>query len=136
MPIDYRSELRRPFSLVLAGAAILGWLVALSVWLSYSSRLGTSRAEATRLQQAEVAARTQLEEQLRATGTVADLQSRAAAAQRELAQLNQSREQTQAQLAVLQQTLQTTQQQLTQVQNQLPQAEQRLAAAREEIATG
>src|SRR5829696_4991243 len=128
MPIDYRSELRRPFSLVLAGAAVLGWLVALALWLSYSSRLEASRAEASRLQQTEVAARSQLDEQRRTAGTLADLQTKTAAAQRELAQLNQAREQTQAQLTALQQALQTAQQQLTQAQNQLPQAEQRLAA--------
>jgi hypothetical protein len=31
MPIDYRSELKRPVSLALAGAAILGWLLALGL---------------------------------------------------------------------------------------------------------
>jgi hypothetical protein len=56
MPIDYRSEIKRPVSLVLAGAAVLGWLLALGMWVSYSNRLQEARAETTRLQQAEAAA--------------------------------------------------------------------------------
>jgi len=119
MPIDYRSELRRPFALVLAGVAVLGWLLALGLWLSYSNRLQASRAETTGFQQAEVAVRGQLEEQQRTAGTLADLQTRVAAAQREMDQLGQNREQAQAQLTGLQQTFQTIQQQLTQLQNQL-----------------
>src|SRR5215213_3894152 len=121
MPVDYRSELRRPFSLVLAGVAILGWILALGLWLSYSNRLQSSRAEASRLQQTEVAVRTQLEEQQRTAGTLANVQTKLADAQRELAQVNQARDQAQAELSTLQQTLQATQQQLTQLQNQLPQ---------------
>jgi len=35
MPFDYRSELRRPLSLVLAGVAILGWVLALGLGMSY-----------------------------------------------------------------------------------------------------
>ena len=31
MAFDYRSELKRPLSLALAGVAILGWLLALSL---------------------------------------------------------------------------------------------------------
>jgi small-conductance mechanosensitive channel len=136
MPIDYRSELRRPFSLVLAGVAVLGLLLALGLWLSYSTRLQASRAETTGLQQAEVAVRGRLEEQQRTAGTLADLQTRVSAAQREMDQLGQNREQAQAQLTALQQTFQTIQQQLTRLQSQLPQAEQRLTAVREQIATG
>ena len=120
MPIDYRSELRRPLSLVLAGIAVLGWILALSLWLSYSNRLQASRAEAARLQQAEVTVREQLDEQRRTAGSLTDLQAKVADAQRELDQLNQAREQVQVQLTGLQQTLQTTQQQLAELQNQLP----------------
>jgi hypothetical protein len=57
MPIDYRAEIRRPLSLALGAAALLGWLLAMAMWLSYSNRLQESRAEVTRLQQAEREAR-------------------------------------------------------------------------------
>ena len=103
MAIDYRSELRRPLSLVLAGIAVLGWILPLSLWLSYSNRLQASRAEAARLQQAEVAVREQLDEQRRTAGSLTDLQAKVADAQRELGQLNQAREQVQVQITGLQQ---------------------------------
>ena len=53
MPIDYHAEIRRPLSLALAAAALLGWLLVMAMWLSYSNRLQETRAEVTRLQQAE-----------------------------------------------------------------------------------
>ena len=72
MPIDYRSELTRPVSLVLAGAAVVGWLLALSIWFSSSNRLQEARAETTRVQQAQVAQQRQLDEQQRAGQSLAD----------------------------------------------------------------
>ena len=39
MAFDYRSELKRPLSLALAGVAILGWLLALGLGLSSSADL-------------------------------------------------------------------------------------------------
>jgi septal ring factor EnvC (AmiA/AmiB activator) len=115
MPVDYRSEIKRPVSLALAGAAILGWLLALGVGLSSSDQRQEAQTEITRLQQAEATLRQQLDEQQRTGGTLADLQARVAGAEQQLTQITQAREQAQAQLATLQQSLQTTQQQLAQV---------------------
>jgi hypothetical protein len=39
MAFDYRSELKRPVSLALAGAAVLGWLLALGSGFSSSNEL-------------------------------------------------------------------------------------------------
>src|SRR5687768_1723191 len=112
MAIDYRSEVKRPLTLILLSAAVLGWLLALSIWFSSSRQLHESRADTARLQQAEVALRGQLDQQQRIGGTLADLEVRIADAQRQVAQLNQAREQAQTQLATTQETFQTAQQQL------------------------
>ena len=61
MAFDYRSELKRPLSLALAGVAILGWLLALSLGLSSSAQLQQAQAETTRLQQAEATLRRQFD---------------------------------------------------------------------------
>src|SRR3712207_3750664 len=106
MPVDYRSELTRPIPLVLAGLAVLGWVVALGLGLSASNEREASQANITRLQQSEAGLRTQLAEHQRSSGTAADLQSRAAAAQQQLAQLTQAQEQAQTQLSTLRQALQ------------------------------
>ena len=82
MPIDYRAEIRRPLSLAFGAAAVLGWLLVIAMWLSYSHRLQETRAEATRLQQAEGEARGQLDQQRRTAGDLANLQTRVADAQR------------------------------------------------------
>ncbi len=93
MPIDYRSELKRPVSLVLAGVAVLALLLSVGIWLSFSNRLEASRAETARVQQAEGTLRGVLGEQQRTGGNLADLQTRVTEAQRRLAEVNQAREQ-------------------------------------------
>ena len=55
MPVDYRSELKRPVVLVLAAIAALGWLLAIGIGLSSWDQMREARSEATRLQQAQVA---------------------------------------------------------------------------------
>jgi DNA repair exonuclease SbcCD ATPase subunit len=110
MPLDYRSELKRPMSLVLAGAAILGWLVAFSVWFSSSNRLQEAQTERARVQQAEVALRGELDEQRRTSGALAGLQTRVTDAQRQLTELTRSREEAQSRAAAVQQELQTGEQ--------------------------
>src|SRR5690349_5668640 len=104
MPIDYRSELKRPVTLALGGAAVLGWLLAFGVGLSSSDHQQEAQTEITRLQQAEATLRRQLDEHQRMGGTLADLQARVVGAEQQLAQITQAREQAQAQLATLQQT--------------------------------
>jgi hypothetical protein len=110
MPLDYRSELKRPMSLVLAGAAILGWLVAFSIWFSSSNRLQEAQTERARVQQAEVALRGELDEQRRTSGALAGLQTRVTDAQRQLTELTRSREEAQSRAAAVQQELQTGEQ--------------------------
>ena len=114
MAFDYRSELKRPASLVLAAVAVLGWLLALAIGLSSSDQMQEARAETTRLQQAQVDLQRQLDEQQRTGRTLANLEDRVSAAQQQLTQVTRAREQVQAQLATLQQTIQASQQQLTQ----------------------
>ena len=100
MAFDYRSELNRPLSLALAGVAILGWLLALSLGLSSSAQLQQAQAETTRLQQAEATLRRQFDEQQRTGGTLADLQARIAGAEQQLAQVTQAHEQVESALVV------------------------------------
>src|SRR5688572_28858265 len=109
MPIDYRSELKRPLSLALAGAAILGWLLALGVGLSSSDQQQEAQTEITRVQQAEATLRRQLDEQQRTGGTLADLQAKVVGAEQQLAQITQAREQAQTELTTLQRTTQASQ---------------------------
>src|SRR5690349_1747148 len=96
MALDYRSELKRPVVLTLAGVAILGWLLALGLGLSSSDQLQQARAETTRLQQTEATLRQHLDEQQRAAGSLADLQTRLSGAGQQLTQITQAREQVQA----------------------------------------
>ena len=65
MAFDYRAELKRPASLVLAAIAGLGWLLALGIGLSSSDQMQEARSEMTRLQQAQVSLQRQLDEQQR-----------------------------------------------------------------------
>jgi hypothetical protein len=60
MAFDCRSKIRRPVSLALAGAAILGWFLALGVGLSSSDQQQEAKTEITRLQQGEATLRRQL----------------------------------------------------------------------------
>src|SRR3712207_9187221 len=93
MPIDFRSELKRPLSLALAAIAALGWLLALGIGLSSWDQTREAQTETTRLQQAQVALQRQLEEQQRTGRTLANLQDRVAGSQQQLAQIEQAREQ-------------------------------------------
>src|SRR5215207_10291184 len=104
MAFDYRAELKRPASLVLAAIAALGWLLALGIGFSSSDQMQEARAETTRLQQAQVDLQRQLDEQQRTGRTLASLEDRVAGSQQQLTQITQAREQAQAQLATLQQT--------------------------------
>ena len=54
MALDFRAELKRPMSLMLAAIAMLGWLLALGIGLSSSDQMQEARAETTRLQQARI----------------------------------------------------------------------------------
>src|SRR3954462_11352649 len=114
MAFDYRAELKRPASLVMAALAVLGWLLALGIGLSSSGQVQEAQAETTRLQQAQISLQRQLDDQQRTGRTLASLEDRVAGSQQQLAQVTQAREQAQAQLATLQQTVQASQQRLTQ----------------------
>ena len=134
MPLDYRSELARPISLVLAGLAVLGWVVALGLGLSGADEREASEATISRLQQSEAGLRTQLAEHQRSSGAVADLQNRSAAAQQQLTQLTQAKEQAKVQLNTLRQTLTTTQQHLTDVSQTRDQVPAEVTALHRSIA--
>src|ERR671916_2047681 len=91
MPVDYRSELKRPLVLVLAAIAALGWLLAVGIGLSSWDQMREARSEATRLQQAQVAMQRQIEEQQRTGRTVTNLEDRIAGSQLQLNRVTQAR---------------------------------------------
>ena len=114
MPMNYRTELRRPISLALLGVALLGWLLTLAIWTSFSSTLRSARSEIQRLQTSESNTRAQLDEHRRVSGSLADIQARAGDVQRQASQLTEARDQAQRQLTTLQQSFEATQRQLAQ----------------------
>src|SRR5687768_11405689 len=96
MGIDYRSELRRPTTLGLLALALAGWLLAVFLLFGQSGQRREQERQLGLVRASEGEARRQLEQQRAAAGTLADLQARAAAAQRQLEQVIRSREEVQA----------------------------------------
>ena len=97
--IDFRFEMRRPLSIVLFGLAVLGWIVvARLAWLHFESE-HDYRRQGRLLTIAEATSRAELEQLRRNGGTLAELEGKIAAAQRNLQQLEQSRTEAQTRVS-------------------------------------
>jgi Tfp pilus assembly protein PilO len=88
MAINIRSEVQRPTSLILLGVAVLGWLLLLATFISYSGRQQAAQDQVGQLQRSETDLRNLLTEQQQTSGNVADLRAQITAEQQSLAELN------------------------------------------------
>ena len=126
-----------------------GWGLFIYAELHGAAQNQKARQQISQLSTSEESFKTQLAQQQQASGSLADLQTRIAAATDRARQATAARDQAQAELASVQkeleaqrqqqaqvvQQLQAQTQQLSQVQGQMQETEQHLAAARNEIAT-
>ncbi|MDP8920172.1 MAG: hypothetical protein M3O00_15040, partial [Pseudomonadota bacterium] len=80
MAIDYRSELRRPTTLGLLALALAGWLLAVVLLFGQATQRREQERQLGLLRTSESDVRRQLEQQRAAAGTLAELQTSAAAA--------------------------------------------------------
>lgn len=122
MAVRINEELRRPLPLALAIAAAAGWVIALFLLWSNISLRSSER---------DLAA--QLEQQRRAIGILAELQSRAAEVQADLTRTVQEREQAQAQLSAVRQDLKTARQNATSAARQAEKQAQRLSKLQQNV---
>src|SRR5215212_4731465 len=99
MPIDYRAELRRPVSLGLLALAVVAIIVAI---IQYRRAID-NRREARQLRATEVSIRSELDQQHRANGTLAEVQAKITGAQQELSKIGETRAQAQTQASAAQQ---------------------------------
>src|SRR5215210_215837 len=83
MPIDYRSEMKRPVSLALGALAVLGWILAGVIAIHQARKADERHHEIRQLTVSQNSARAEAEQLRRANGNLAELQSRIAAAQQQ-----------------------------------------------------
>ena len=74
----YRSELKRPLPLTLLVLALLGWIVAIGVWVTYSRNSTALRREVRQLAIREGNTRSELDALRRAGGSLSDVQAKLA----------------------------------------------------------
>src|SRR3712207_6801615 len=98
MAIDYRSELRRPLTLGLLALLVVAIILAI-VQVRNASRY---RDQIRQLRTTEASLRSEMEQQRRAGGTLADLQTKVAAQQQQAAQTQQALTQAQTQATAAQ----------------------------------
>src|SRR3954453_2345683 len=103
--IHYRSELRRPVSLVLLGLAFLGWIVVARLAWVHSESGHDYRRQVRLLEIAEANARGEFAQLRQASGSLAEHQGKITAAQSYLTQLEQSRAEARARLGESEQSL-------------------------------
>ena len=142
MPVDYRAELKRPLPLTLLVLALLGWIVAIGVWVTYSRNSTALRREVRQLAIREGTTRSELDALRRAGGSLSDLQAKLAAAQQQVTQLEQDRSQSEGRVAAVQQASAQAAQaaddqakRLAEAQGQLQQLQQQMGALRGEVTT-
>lgn len=78
MNISWSAEAKRPVTLALAALALVGWIVAISQISSKSSLLASTSAQINDLTATRQQLATELDQQQKASGTLADLQRKAA----------------------------------------------------------
>jgi hypothetical protein len=57
----YRSELKRPLPLTLLVLALLGWIIAIGIWVAYSRNITALRVEVRQLAIRDANTRSQLD---------------------------------------------------------------------------
>src|SRR5215204_1316137 len=119
MAIDFRSELRRSITLGLLAVAVVAVMVA----IVQSGNASDNRSEVHQLRGTETSLRSELEQQRRAAGTLAELQSKVAAAQQQASQSQQALSQAQGQATAAQQAAQQQETRLADVQRQSQEVE-------------
>ncbi len=78
MDIDWKTEIKRPVTLILAALTLVGWIVAISeISLNSSLRANTS-TQIGQLTAARQQLSTELNQQQKASGTLADVQKKTA----------------------------------------------------------
>ena len=78
MDIDWKAELKRPVTLILAALALIGWIFALSEVSSKSALRASTTAQIGQMTTERQQLAAQLDQQQKASGTLADLQKRTA----------------------------------------------------------
>ena len=95
MAIDLGTEFRRPVTIALAAAALLGWIVVIALGVSANSQKTRFRTQTQQAQAMNQQLASELASERQAAGTLSDLQAKITAAQGQLNQLNQTRDQAQ-----------------------------------------
>src|SRR4051794_2056009 len=143
--IDYRTEFRRPVSLVLLALAVLGWIIVARLAWVHSESGHDYRRQVRLLTLAETTARTELEQLRQASGTLAALQGRITAAQSTFAQLEQSGAAARARLVEVEQNVEARRQaaetagqaaarRLRELEEQVQHTNERLTSAHADLA--
>jgi chromosome segregation ATPase len=149
MNIDWKTELTRPVTLVLAALALVGWIIAISQFSAKSSLRASADSQIGALTATRQQLTSELDQQRQASGTLADLQRRteeattaanaagrdrdAAAAQ--LAETKKAGEDATASLAAAQGQLSAATAQLDKQRAAADEAERGLSQSREAVAT-
>src|SRR3954452_22806349 len=124
--IDYRSELRRPVSLVLLVLTVVGWIVVARLAWILSESNHDYRRQVRLLPLAETTSRTELEQLRQTAGSLAAVQGRITAAQSTAAQLEQSRAAAEARLTEVEQNINARRRRLSEAETAGEAAAQRL----------
>jgi chromosome segregation ATPase len=126
MAVDLKGELTRPFALILAALATLGWvLFVLSSWSAASVRK-TQRLQILQLTEQSEKLNAELSRQLGAAGSLAELQTRIAQAREDLDRATQTRGDVQSELATAQRNLTSLRRDLSEVDRSIQTQTQKL----------
>ena len=93
MALDYRSELRRPVTLVLLALAVLGWFVSVVALVGQSQSRSRYRDEIRQLSNTQTSLKSELDQWRQAGGSLADFQAKVRAAQEHAQQSEAARAQ-------------------------------------------
>jgi septal ring factor EnvC (AmiA/AmiB activator) len=127
MPVDLKSELTRPFALILAALAVLGWvLFVLSSW-SAASVQKSQRLRLVEVSEKHDKVAAELARQVEASGSLAELQSKVASTRDDLTRVSQTRSDVQTELLAAQRNLSTVRRELTEADRTLQSQAQKLS---------
>ena len=127
MAADIKAELLRPLALILAVFAALGWvLFVLSSW-SAASTQKTQRLRIVDLTERNEKVSADLAKQVDASASLADLQSKVAAAREDLTRVSQTRSDVQTELLSAQRNLSSLKRDVTETNRSLESQQGRLS---------
>ena len=130
MDIDWRTEAKRPVTLGLAALALIGWVVAISQISSKSALLASTSAQIGSVTNERQQLATELDQQRRASGTLADLQQKIAGSTVAASTVTQQRDAAAAQLAETTRAVEAAQKGRTEAEAQLKAATEQLTPLR------